>query len=429
MPSLANEFFNFDTEFLSHSMPEGVYLGNGGYVLDTIEIIVDEGKITERIIDLSESFVDVSLFESIYEGGMSGTISVADSTNMKDTVPLFGGEKVHLRFYTLGAEQNPIEFYGVLYDITSDSRLSEHAAGFSIKFMSEFMYYSERRFMQKSYESSSTDVVKDIFAGAKMTSDKPLSAFDSTGIRRYAFGAVRPLEAISTASRGAISNDGKTGYLFFEDNQSYQFVPLETLYTQEPVNEYHYQLPGFYEDVTQRNVEKFSAIQKVEVIEDNNALERIREGQHGSTWVYRDLRTKEVAVFVYTKDGFYRKESSLGAIPTKKDIDNPDNSDNVFYRVVPDVRNIVLDKAHIAEMVRKQAFTIRVVITVFGDSAMTCGTVVNATVPDWQSDQKENSRMIRGRFLIANIKHVLTNKSEYRQVIELVKDSWEEMTP
>lgn len=415
-----------DNQKTDQSTQSDMYSGNGGYTLNEMYLLLNEGEDKEERVDISEAFFDCSLYESINSPCMTGNVSIVDSWNLKDTLPLYGKEKFFISFHTAGISQETIDFTGIIYKISDNERLTDHTSGYILFFMSEFMYYSIRTQMQRVYAATSSDIVVDIFNNSPVSNHKPLQATNSVGIRKYAFGTTKPLEAISCVSKGATSEQNDSGYLFYENNKEYCFVPIQELYRQESTNEYIYRNAGMYEDLSQRHIERFSAIQDINIIEDNDLLARIIDGQHGSTWTYLDLLTKETSTYTYSRSSNFDKTKSLGEIPDKKEIDNPTGNDISFFGVYGDSNNIIFDKYHLSTMAKHQLESIKLQIVVFGDSSVKCGTVCTAHIPDWQIKQGLESKMIRGRFLISNIKHTFT-KEQYKQTLELCKDAYEQI--
>ena len=75
--------------------------------------------------------------------------------------------------------------------------------------------------------------------------------------------------------------------------------------------------------------------------------------------------------------------------------------------------------------------TVVIQITIYGDSTITVGDVINCTFPEADGLTKgeknpvnEDSAMTTGNYMVAKCRHMLTfnEKAEYAQSLELVKD-------
>src|SRR5699024_9041200 len=132
------------------------YKSNGGYVLERLLIYsYDEESPGEgKAWDLAPAFSEISLFESLTDETMTGYVAVADSENIRDIMELHGLERVELSFYTAGAEEQRIDFVGVVYKVSERIRITEHTMGYKISFCSEAMIKSERTFVQRAYEGN-----------------------------------------------------------------------------------------------------------------------------------------------------------------------------------------------------------------------------------------------------------------------------------
>ncbi|MNE96402.1 hypothetical protein D3C80_1946030 [compost metagenome] len=77
------------------------------------------------------------------------------------------------------------------------------------------------------------------------------------------------------------------------------------------------------------------------------------------------------------------------------------------------------------KLLKSNSFTVN--IGTFGNSALKAGLVIKATIPSFSQDSlgPNDFDNISGKFLVAEIKHILSGKM-YNQRIKLIKDSFEE---
>lgn len=400
-----------------------LYSGGGGVVIDAIYLVINEGKKDEYLFDLIDIFGDCSLYESVEDVAMSASVTMIDGYNIKDNLNLYGGERLVLDFHTAGAESNLVHYTGRLYKVGHDKRVSEHINGYVLYFVSDICYESNRKYLNSHYEGTVSDIItkmvpKDYLAG------KSFNITPTVGIKSYTFGKERLLDALSYCTRGAISASTDTGYMFYENSKAFVFTPISMLYKSNPVVQYSYNPSGFFEDVKQRNVERFNSVQNVEVLEDGDAIMRMFDGQHGSTWEYFDIMHKKLYTYRYDKTEQWKKDHSLGERAVKNDISNKAYTDNTFFIVIDDPARIPIDKYHIGQMKKLETQTIRLRLMTYGDSGIKAGDTCLFELPDTQITQGDDNRAIGGKFLIYSIKHVL-NKYEYKQTIEICKDSYE----
>lgn len=399
------------------------YAGNGQYTIERVSLLYNDSGSNEKEIDLSVAFVQVDLYESIFNQTMSGQVSITDTFNLQDLLPLYGNERVEIAYHTQGNEANPVSYTGVVYKISEKHRISEHASGYTIYFVSEEMINSQAINTQRGYQETPSKIVEKIYQRIVGRSEKLLETVQSKSVDVYTLGTVKPLQAISMLAKHAYSKNDEHGYLFYEDNLQFNFKPLQYLYTQEPVKEYKSRNKGMYDDPDQRVQESFNTIQDLKLMEENSYLDRMMEGQHGTSFNRFDLFSKRISVFEYDKEKFYDDQKSLGSVAHKKELDvSYQNRNTLRYG---NNSNILLQGISKNVMSKIEASTIRVEITVFGDSFIRCGQTVVANLPIWNQDQQEVTDMISGKFLISEIHHQLNNEEKYMQTIMLQKEAYE----
>ena len=399
------------------------YTDNGQYVLKRASLtFTDPSTDMENELDFSQAFVQIDLYESIFDHTMSGQITILDSYNLQDVLPLYGNEKFNLDFHTSGNSKNPIVYTGEVYKISEKIRISEHNSGYIIYFISEEATNSQKINVQRAFRDNNHKIVERIYARIRGGNEKLIEVEPTKSINKYVFGAVKPLQTITKLSSDSYNESH--GYVFYEDSQKFNFKSLGLLYQQEPKVEYFYKISGAFDDVKQKAVESFRSIQDVQNMEENSYLDRLMEGQHGLTANRFDLLSKDYESFNYKKSDFYNSERSLGSIPEKKSVPNSNESlVSIRYENDP---SLLLSGITVSRMSKIEINTIRANIVVFGDSAIRVGEVCKATLPNWNVEQKDLKNSIDGRFLICDIHHTISS-TEYTQTMMIQKEAYEKV--
>jgi hypothetical protein len=164
--------------------------------------------------------------------------------------------------------------------------------------------------------------------------------------------------------------------------------------------------------------------QDLEYEEGNKFIEEIRLGMHGAKTKHLTLIEKRLVEFDhYAKD----IPSSLSKYPFRKEYqDSVDHKHELSYNVLPRQSEQDLFKNKLAGF---KANAVAINCGIFGNSALKASDVCVAYVPSYSSKDfsEEHFDVISGKFLIANIKHILSAKS-YNQRLLLIKDGFEEVT-
>lgn len=402
------------------------YSANGQFVLTSLILFTKQSKNSSDEVawDLTTAYTECSLFESIDGEAMSGYVVVLDSINLNDVLPLYGNERIEVSFHTAGADQYPIEYTGFVYKVSERIRLSEHSMTYKISFTSEEFLKSERTFVQTGYVETNDRIAYDIYRTfMRSERNKPFISDKTLGVSEFTFGAVKPIEAINILTRDSVATNGNLGYLFFENNESFNFVSIQSLYQQEPSARYTNRLAGYYDDVKQRAIEQFESIQDIKYYEENSFLDRINDGLHGSDHVYFDIVTKQTVVHHYNKSDKFDKTKSLGEIANKKEID--DAHDVMYLGYVSDTLNRTPFEVD-SKMKLVESTMFKALITVFGDSRLKAGDVLEVYFPRLQVDQETLRNIYEGKVLISAIRHTFT-PDQYMQEIEVIKDAYNEL--
>jgi hypothetical protein len=395
------------------------YSRSGQYQLVRCVVTTQGDKPTE--LDLANSFSDITVYESIIDKTMSGSVSFVDTNNIVNIYGLGHGELVELEWFTMGMDSNPIKYSGRVYDITGPGPINDHASGFTLHFMSEEVYKSLSERAYSGHNDTIDNIIKELFK--KVKSEKPIVIEPTKYLENIVFTGDRIFDAISDCAKMSVSSSGDYSYTFFENNQQFNFVPLANLYKQEPVVEFTYQSQPAYDNVKNAQEESFTVFQDFELQDNNKHIDDIMSGLHGVTSNHISLKHKFVET--YTDSRSETHKPNLSKYPFHLNMKpNYNYVINVSANVLP--RQAEVDGAK--NFIDRFAIgTITISAGIYGNSSLKVGDICIANIPSYSSKDftQEHFDPISGKFLIAEIKHLLTSKI-YNQRLLLLKDGFEE---
>lgn len=394
------------------------YYRSGQVDLDELTITTKDNTPTQ--FDLSRSYVDITLYESLFDKVMSGNVSFVDSSDIVNVYSLGNGETVKLSFKTAGADEG-ITFEGTVYDITGPAQVSGHASGYTLHFMNSIALESIKTPLFNGYRGKVSDFVSDIYS--KLKPDKTLSTLPTKYLDEYVLTGQTPMEAITMFSRSSVGQDGTFGYLFYEDNQQCNFKSVQSLYKQEPVREFFYRDVPSFENVKHSHEEMFDVYQEFAYEDSYKYIEKLKDGVLGCTTMHVGLFDKNMQVTKHTQASW--NNTMLGKhINQNVEADHLKAKLRVTYNVQAKQAEPDLEKNTLA-LLKCVENTFN--IGIFGDSTLKAGQTVIAHIPTYASDtfSPDQIDFLTGKFLIGEIKHVITPKM-YNQRILLIKDSYEE---
>jgi hypothetical protein len=382
----------------------------GDYDIMSVGIVKDR-----EFIDISQIFYDISIYESIFDPSMTGIVSIVDSNDIRQNYNLIGGEEIIIQFSTAGND-NETTVRGIVYKYSPYEEANNNIA-FNIYFYSHELDSSLRQYCLEGYEDTISNIVTKIFD--KIKKEKELIVEDTLAVTNYVCTRLRPFDVITGFLNQAVSKNKTSGYMFFENKDSWNFVTLETLYQQSPVTEFFYKPETVFTNVDQRNSESFQAIQKIEVISEDSYYNRLTDGQKGTVDCYYDMLNKKYYNQTYSRSSEFSRRRSLG----KTLLDTEEQETHYNFRIGNSYIEDQYSYKNKLAVLNSDTFVAN--ISVFGDNNLTVGQCITVNLPPKISNSVSEN-MYSGKFLITGIKHLL-NKKTYTQVITISKDTVEEL--
>jgi hypothetical protein len=401
----------------------------GDIIIDTFSLSSQRGS-----LNLASSFISASIFESIFTPGIIGDISVLDTDDQLGKLKITGDETVEISFKAPGGESANYKFaLHALEDVKSEG--TQKAKTYTLKVVSEEALHSKTNYVQKSFNSPISDMVKDIHKNF-MKSEKPLEVEDTKGKQKIIIGHQNPYKATDIVRRRSISNENKSSaYVFFETrnggNQTFKFTTIEKLFGEEAIKDFQ-QSDAINSSIMNQTDNNIIAY---EVPKQFSSTERISIG--GKTRVSSfDIRTHTYK----TKD--VDTDSTQFKMGGKGDYDSSEFKSKYQQPKIPTQAMIPVDTSqrpvtNIPEQTADQkAFLASLMqnamkIRVYGDAKLAAGYTINAAIPNKVSttDNGQTDPMLSGKFLISRIHHQIGTAGErprYTCVLELLKGNLEE---
>ena len=430
------------------------------FYLDKINIITPK-----NVLSIKSVFVELSYYEDIFRGTVSGHILISDSISMIDRLGLSGNDYLELNFRkSKSVDVQGISKYLRIYRVGERILNNSETENYALHFCSEELFLSEQTKISKSYPGKKIDyIVTDILNNHLKIDKKHLNIEDTTGLYDFVIPYKKPFEAINWLSTYAqpMNPDSVAGadFVFFENKNGFNFKSLQSLFSSVSYQDYIY---------SQRNVGD-------------------REKNEGGGSLLRDLRTIKSYTFLDTFDTLYGTVSGAFANrlitidpltrrykDTKfdyvKDYQNKLN-DTKNYSLINNAQNrlgqtanqnydavlkvmvsnadqknaegISEDPYEVANDIRAEKYVpyrtaqlalshyVRIKLTISGDPNLTVGTTINVLLPS-SGDNKDGSglnlggldRQYSGKYLITTVRHIVSSQMKYETVLEVVRDGY-----
>lgn len=407
----------------------GTYRSSGQYEL--LKARITTNTTNPVVLDVSQTFVDAVIYESIFDHTISGNITLVDTDNQIQKNGLGNKETIELVWRTAGVDTDPISVFGTVYDITPPGKINDHASAYILHFASPEFIRSVTHRMFSGYNATCSEIINFIIENISRTAPlqpKKLIASTSRNIEHVVFTGQYGLQAAQMVADRAMSSNGHRGFMFFEDNRNFRFVPIEELYGSDPVIEYTKRPNNTFDDSNNSSEESFNAIQDLQIETSNTFLDDITDGQYGSAWAFLSLEDKSMQIYNYDMKTAYDKSKSMGSSPVLLDQNFNEQYSDKLNACYGNQFNTHSQGKVDNQMKLLQSSNISLNMGVFGNSNIKVGDTCLASIPAYSSEDfsPDSHDAISGKFLIAEIKHILTPKM-FTQRIKLIKDAYTEV--
>ena len=403
------------------------------------------------VIDISSLYSDFSYYESIDSPSVSMTASIVDSTNLKGSLPIVGGEGIVYEFSD--SMQNSLKIKGVsrVFKMNNRVRLKKGTDSYNIICTTNEFLRDQYTIVDQTYnEFTAAELVAKIVENF-ITPDfnKKLKSIDETdGIVRHTFTRTSPFTAINLLAQESRSSDEKSSsvFFFFENADGYHFRSLESLFASPPIKTFYYiedQVGDAMDSILENN--RITSIQEETGFD---ILSGVNRGEFGVLVSAYDPISKQFTKKNYFHQTDYAKSThvgggkdilsasmsdEVGVSPSfEKYIVTNSNAANLNYVVenFPELQQTARKRqdflhTETAAMARINSRTLKFAIK--GDSSIRAGQTINIYYPpSGEPRPYENSdRYISGKYLITALAHRITQDGNYATTIECTKDSYD----
>lgn len=396
------------------------------------EIVSSAGK----IVDITTLIGDITLYEDIFSNTMSGYLVVEDALDLISEVPLLGQELFRLSVKTPTLDNKfEKEFY--IYKL-QNRMVRRRSQSYVLHFCSKELITSTNSKVAKSFSGSISDTVKSIFKDPKYIGSDSTLYVDTTK-NSYTFIAPywTPFETINWLTGKSINKNGVSNYLFYEDNQAFQFTSIDSLMKADAKRDY------IYSDIDANTMfgatsdlePKYSVVESIEDAITFDYLRNLSAGMYSSKLYTLDLTTKNININTFDYLDDFNKATHLDKEPVQttelihKKIASlyfihKNNYQTGKYKP-QGYSDFFLQRNSLLE----QLTAFKFVIKVPGRTDIKAGNIINFTVPDLRKILKDEiettikSDYFSGRYLITAIRHQILS-GKHHMYLEIVSDSF-----
>jgi len=285
-----------------------------------------------EIRDLKEPLIfnNIQIYESIYSPVVTGTIQLVEGVNLYSLLAMHGSEYLYISFCRPGETESDGRYTRTFRIYKSDLRkpsARSQVQTYVLHFCSEELVFSNQQTISRSYSGrSSSEYIYNILVQDLKTNKKRVRNFEkSQGIHDYVLTKYKPFEAIEQFAKYSY-NENESPFLFFENRDGYNFISLEKLFKQAPIQPaLNYSTAKITYEQSESPFKNANEIKQFEFEQSFDILENTKNGAYASRLYTLDLIRQKFTKHDYSLANKLAQESLLdGFLP----INNAQNRNN-----------------------------------------------------------------------------------------------------
>jgi hypothetical protein len=401
-------------------------------------------------IDIKPLWLELNVYESINSSQITGDVTIADSANHLQNIPIIGQEEIEFVFGTPQNEQIDFEsFRGRIYKVNNMVKTDERQQVYTIHFTSKEAIKNHRSRINVAHEDTG-DVICETILRDVLKTKKALNLEPSDLKVKLLGNNMKPFSFIRMLAKRCRSREFEgAGYLFFENHRGYNFRSWESLVASangiRPAQIEYFVSPSSKADVAS----DMHSILEYRVVKNQDFLAASVSGMLGSTHLIYDMHTKS----------YVKKEHKYHEVFNNRN-HNEDPTSNPLFTDTPveegksisdytDQRLMLSNKDIRLHQINEydghnydnlgqfnqdrlhDYFThnqLVVKCTVPGNSTLAAGDVVLLNLPSFEPiptvspDERVYDEYLSGRWILTNVVHAVSPR-QYTTTFDCVKDS------
>ena len=425
----------------------------------TSETIKFAGEITLRKIELTtpagykldvrDQVVAVQVYEDIFSPFITMTITLRESLDFINALPLLGEEvvEVDLATPTFNTDVNTIRGKFYVYKLSDREMLGERNSVYTLYCVSFEALTDLNVKMSRSFKGNVAEIATTLLGKEGLNTKKKFNVEPTKNSTMYVSNFWSPAKNLNYVADTAINKNDSATYLFFENKEGFNFVSLDLLYGQEVYQKFVQN--DYVRDTDKsgtgstRNINKeYGKIVELKVRTNFDTIKNMNSGAYASRLYSYDMLRKKY----YVKDYYAYKD-----FPDIEHLNNfslysdamPATAMNFIYNDVRhtaafsgfnDTSNTESKQSRVAAIQLLKSNVIE--ITVNGRTDYTVGLKVYveifkpAPVRDTDTPTMDNASgtidtTLSANYLITAINNLIT-RDNHTCVLELSKDSFVE---
>jgi hypothetical protein len=406
-------------------------------------------------ISIENMFEELNLFDSLFLPVISGNVLIVDTKQMIKNL-VFDGTEVLAISMSKGIGSGFASFKKSyrIYSLSDRRNKNQTTETYVLHFVSDEFVLSDQKKVNQSYETTYSDAIDKIMTHYLQVSRNSRGAFQqSYGIRKIVIPNLPALDAIEWCTKRALSVNNSPEYLFFCNNEGYNFLPLSTLLTKDSILNISFTPKNLGEG---DEFFELSRARSFEVLSQYDLMDKIQGGVNANKLLAFDPITKSFGSQEISLEQIYKLIEHGNKNPIDAVVHNRDNQTSTHtsydskqalsiynqirgksnYVKESDPTSISKNEPYELFMTQRKAImnnlmTRRLKITMPGNFQLTSGKNINFDTSGFGTHSKgkegEQDESISGKYIITGARHILSS-TRHITVMEVASDSTNQKT-
>jgi hypothetical protein len=382
-------------------------------------------------------YTEIQIFEDIFSPFITGTITITESFDLMNKLPLIGEEFLILDLTTPGFEKR-IKGRFYVFKCSEKVAIRDKLSAYTLSFISIDAVNDLNIRLNNAWSGFCSDIAFRLITKDKagVQTEKPINIEDTINGIKFVCNNWSPVKAINYAAEKSVNKDGISSYLFFENRDGFNFVSLHTLYQGNTIQDFifdNYERTETNVGDTIRDIEQdYKRIISMSMPDGFDFIDRLSKGMFTSNLTSYDMVTKRFKRQYFSYQEEFNKIPHLNKFPLNSTevVSAPDSlvynkiKHTAMHNGFDDVSNSDKFLFRLSALANTQGFKLRV--ETLGRTDYTVGKVISLktfrleTVNDKSNDLVDPT--YTGKYLISAVKHNVGG-NKHTCTLELIKDS------
>ena len=400
----------------------------GGYILKTCELSNYDGT---KKVDIGDLVTGIEIKEDISQINIQGFVTILDSVNLIDDLPIIGEETLTLEFEDFFEGVTKYEFHVSGVDTLGTNNTGTFQA-YVLRLQSKDFIKSESIEISQSFKNAKiSDFVKTIYDEYFISNkDIEIEETFNEGDQIFVVPGLTPFETIILLSGKSFSDvNQSSNFLFFERKDKYMFCTHEKLFEDGKDTTKVYNYSAVNADINDRASMMYKII-NFSLNKRANLISEMRSGSAISRTIKLDLGTKTFENVVYKhydkiKD-YKHSDDKIKNYHSEKfnqDFFGDDNITNdyfVFYdstRTDQQYQDIISPRLSTSYYLN----SITMYIELHGEKDINIGDMIRLNIKDLSHKNDGSHKTLTGLYLVSSINSVFDGNT-WKMTLGLLKD-------